>query len=186
MKIYIPDHLYKLNIFDQLAKLIVEYSKNHYEIIYDSFSDYNESLKIDPVKKFLDLIVTQESLGENQEKESVVNYLSRLFYSVKGTLKIFEYMENYLKILSIKDINYTTNYLEIKLSSDLVLLNESQFITLFKDFLNELLYFQNIEINVDSINLSLKGDINTYLGTNLSSYKKYTVTIEYEDYNNKK
>ena len=68
MDLYIPEHLRKIGVIKQLCTLVEEYSKVYEENIEDSFDDYNYSLKVDPVKKFINMCLPEESVyGPKQE-----------------------------------------------------------------------------------------------------------------------
>lgn len=179
MKVYIPNHLKNLTIIDQLSKLIQGYSE-YYEETYNSFDDYYYSLRNDPVKKFISICIPSLD-NKDQSYEDVVNYISRLFYSVKGTIKVFEYMKNYLGLVFEGDLVYTTKYIKFKLG-ELTLSDENLFYESLESFLNSLLYFQKLEILSDSINLVLKGEINNYVGVELDSFNKFNADIYEGDY----
>lgn len=172
MKVYIPNHLRKITIIDQLARMIQEYSTNYYEESTDSFGDYYYSLKNDPVSKFLTLCISEDSIGKDQNYEDVINYLSRLFYSVKGTVKVFEYMKSFLGLQFSGDIIYTTEYIEFNLSN-VSLSDENLFYESLKNFLDALLYYKELRTNIGTVNLVLTGNINNYVGTNLECYNKF-------------
>lgn len=175
MKIYIPNHLKKLEIIDQLEKMINEYS-NYYINPTSSFDDYLYNLKNDPVKRFISICIPENSINlENQTYENVINYISRLFYSVKGTIKVFTYMKRYLGLNFIGEVIYTTRYIEINLS-EITLSDENLFYDSLTDFLSALLYFQDLKTNIDIINLELVGEISNSIGSNLKCYKKFTAT----------
>ena len=83
MKIHVPIHLRKIEVIDQMCKMIEEYGENFYIDTTDSFENYYYYLKLDPVKRFLNLCISRSDLYSGQDYEVVINYLSRLFYSVK-------------------------------------------------------------------------------------------------------
>ena len=182
MKVYIPSHLRKIEIIDQLAKMIQEYSTKYYESNSDSFDNYYYDLKNDPVKKFLNLCIPENSIAGDQDYEEVINYLAKLFYSVKGTIKVFDYMKSFLNLKFDGDIVYTTNNIEFSIS-EISLNDENQFYESLRDFLDALLYYRNLETNIDTINLILTGDIENYVGSNLTCYSKFTAE-PYNENNN--
>lgn len=180
MKLYIPSHLRKIEIIDQMAKMIQEYSTNYYESTTDSFDDYYYSLRTDPVKKFLNLCIPEDSIDESQDYEDVINYLSRLFYSVKGTVKVFDYMRSFLNLGFEGDIVYTTRYIEFNLTN-ITLSDENLFYESMRDFLNALLYFQELRVNIGTINLILTGNIDNFVGSNLTCYNEFIAEPYYEN-----
>lgn len=182
MKVYIPSHLRKIEIVDQMARMIQEYSTNYYVSNTDSFDDYYYSLRNDPVKKFLNLCISEDSIGGDQNYEDVINYLSRLFYSVKGTIKVFDYMRSFLNLKFEGDIVYTTKYIEFNLA-DITLSDENLFYESMRDFLEALLYFQELRVNIGTVNLILTGNIDNFVGSNLTCYNEFVAEPYYEDGN---
>lgn len=172
MKVYIPSHLRNIEIVDQMAKMIQEYSTNYYEQSTDSFGDYYYSLKNDPVNKFLNLCISEDDITGDQTYEDVINYLSRLFYSVKGTIKVFDYMKSFLGLKFEGDIIYTTELIEFNLS-EVTISDENLFYESLKNFLDALLYYQRLETNIGTTNLVLTGNISNYIGSNLICYNEF-------------
>ena len=172
MKVYIPSHLRNIEIVDQMAKMIQEYSTNYYEQSTDSFGDYYYSLKNDPVSKFLNLCISEDDIKGDQTYEDVINYLSRLFYSVKGTIKVFDYMKSFLGLKFEGDIIYTTELIEFNLS-EVTISDENLFYESLKDFLDALLYYQRLETNIGTTNLVLTGNFSNYIGSNLICYNEF-------------
>ena len=82
MKIYIPSHLRKIGLIDMMYQMISHYT-TLLESSEDSFDDYHYILKIDPVRKFLNLVYPNS--WPEEIKEETITYLSSMFYSVKGT-----------------------------------------------------------------------------------------------------
>jgi hypothetical protein len=92
MKIFIPNHLRDLVVVDQLAKLLTAYNaeKTDKETAADGI---NQDKCIDPVKKFIYMKLNPEDemfTTGSQNYADVVNYLTTLFYSVKGTQKVLD------------------------------------------------------------------------------------------------
>lgn len=180
MKVYIPSHLESLEIIRQMKLMINEYSKYYVDAL-NPFDDYYYSLKSDPVKRFINICLTKESISTSQDYEEVINYISRLFYSVKGTIKVFDYMKKYLKLEFEGDLVYSTKYIEFKLIN-LTLNDENLFYESLVEFLDTLLYYQELRININSIDLKLTGEINSEIGSTLVKYNK-SIAIPYEDNN---
>ena len=83
MKIYIPKHIRSLPIIDNLRRMMSEYSKRKTERgeDIDSFSGYKDSLKVDPVYKFLSLVfpeggTTERCAAETKQKIRMINETS--------------------------------------------------------------------------------------------------------------
>lgn len=173
MKIYIQPHLKKIEVIDQLEKMVRGYSDYYVENV-NSFADYYYyDLKNDPVKKFLRLCI--QTVSGDQDYEEVINYLSRLFYSVKGTVKVFDYMKQFLGLKFEGDIVYTTKYIEFKLS-EISLTDENLFYESLQEFLEALLYFQELRSSIDSVDLVLGGEIISSVGSGIIGYNKFTAT----------
>lgn len=182
MKIFVPNHLRRIEILDQMVRMIQEYSSKYYEESSDSFGDYYYSLKNDPVNKFLTLCIPESSIGGDQTYEEVITYLSRLFYSVKGTVKVFEYMKTYLGLSFEGDIIYTTDYIEFNLK-DVSLSDENLFYESLKNFLDALMYYKELRTNIGTVNLVLTGNITNFVGTNLECYNQF-VAEQYNENSN--
>lgn len=179
MKIYIPAHLKNLEVINKLSKMITEYSENYYEESQESFSDFYSSLNSDPVKKFLSMRITE--VPEGQSLNNIITYISRLFYSVKGTNKVFDYMKKYLNLNIVGDIIYTTKYIEFTIS-DIDLTDESNFSETLKNFLEALLYFEELRLNIPTVSLNIQGKFDNYFDSKVVTYKKYKSETLMEDY----
>lgn len=169
MKIYIPQHLKQLEIIDTLSKMILEYGK-YWSGEMNSFSDFYSYLKKDPVQKFLSSCLNTATLAPGQDPEVVLTYITKLFYSVKGTSKVFDYMKKYLGLNISGDIIYNPELTEIVISS-IELDDESTFIESFQEFLKALLIFKDIQISIPEINLVLQDSINSTVGGQAVTYK---------------
>ena len=176
MKIYIPEHLKKIKLIRDLCKMISEYSEHYYSDNSSSFNDYYYYLKKDPIQKFLSLCITKDNIAEGQDLEEVIKYISRLFYSVKGTSKVFDYMKKYLGLSISGNIIHNSNYIEITLTS-VNLNDEGGFVDAFRDFLEALLYFRELNIVIPEVNLQLKGNIDSEFGGEAVVYKVFVSGI---------
>ena len=177
MKIYIPQHLREVEIIDQLYRMIEAYGQEYSDTTEDSFGDYQISQTSDPVKKFLEFCIPEDSIGEDQDYDEVINYLSKLFYSVKGTIKIFEYMSKFLNLNLDGDILYDSQEITMNFVG-LNITNEALFYNLLKDFLDALICYTNLSTNIDTVDLTIQNSFTAFVGGNLRSYKK----IEVEPY----
>ena len=193
MNLYIPQHLKKIPIIDQLDKLIDHYnndvdSEGNYIYLKnenDSFDSYNDYQKSDPVKRFIlmDLELNRKDDIEKsgQDFNTVVTYLTNLFYSVKGTSKVIEFM---LKYLNISECNYSTEKCSPKINSSLKIDDPETYSKALKEFCDALLYYKNFDINSDPVTLSIElnesGNIQTIKSgeTSTSCYKEFNC---YED-----
>lgn len=157
-----------------------EYSS---EVIQSSFDDYYTYYGSDPVKNFLKLCIQKSDIPENQNYNEVINYLSKLFYSVKGTIQVFNYMIQYLPLNFDGEIIYDSKEITVNFSS-LSVENENLFYDLLKKFLDALIYYTKLNTNIGSgsINLIIKSKFQNYVGANLRSYNKMTVMPYEIDY----
>lgn len=184
MKLYIPKHLRNLKVIDDMCRLIQGYVEEGYlEDRTTAFDNYYYYLKVDPVKRFLHFCIDDWSEEEDRDEnyESVIKYISKLFYSVKGTVKVLEYMQRYLN-LKITNIIYSVEVLSFTIEEvTLTDIDEKIFYDALIDFLEALLYFKNVSIRIELINLHLSNELNNYIGTGVISYEEYR-PIQYTEY----
>lgn len=196
MKVYIPKHLRTIPIINKLYNIIDAYSKWNHQY-QDSFSDYQFSLKTDPVLRFLGVTkvgnnikfmdgsenytwtggnsVVRESDGEiifdderllkiaEETKKSELLYLTTLFYSVKGTYVVFEYLKKF-DVLKLGKITYTTKIIKLEIEEIPGNLEKDYFCDLFEEFLAALLYFEKLYIIIDSVKLDINAVADTTIG----------------------
>lgn len=185
LNVYIPVHLRNnIKIFNQLYKLLTEYNNNpiySLEDVDDSFESYNSYLANDPVKTFVKFCLPEESIKVG-DYETTVNYITHLFYSVKGTIKVIEYMKSYLNLKLNDDFFYSPK--KIRLSfKELNTLNDTLFYNLLRDFLNALLYFNTAIVSTTTGDFYLDDIIKNVVGNKIITYKVFEIT-ETAVYNN--
>ena len=168
MKIYIPKHLREVGIFRDLARMITAYEEN-YVPSSTSFDDYQSFSKIDPVLRFVSFCISKDQVEEDYE--SILEYVTRMFYSVRGTRKVFEYMRRYLGIVFKGEPVYTVKTLSFSIENQSEY-DASLFSTYLIEFLNYLLYFESINYKPSS-ELTITEDIDFYCGIGLKTYKLY-------------
>lgn len=174
MNIYIPKHLRKLKIVEQLCQLIVGYSEYKKEeeskdlnTSLDSEYYYNKykTLSYDPVKKFVGICIALEEDVENVLKGTTyisekTNYVTEVFYNLGGSYKIFDMLKTLLDFEF--DVNYQIDlgYLQITVSeatyNRVFKINEELYGQSFIDFLSSLLYFKKAEITFEKTNIELE------------------------------
>ncbi len=189
MKIYIPSHLRKLNVVDQMCRMIEEYGKSFKEYV-DPYYYYYYSLDSDPVKKFLGICLSGNTTADEKEQlDNIVNYLTGVFYSIKGcSEKIFEYLNSYvgLKIINAEYITAAGSTVNSQLDTVIVdlknipnpeLNSEEFFKDLFEKFLKSLLIVNVFNLNIESLDLTVSGKVNYEVKTNLEVYNKVTYEI---------
>jgi hypothetical protein len=172
MKIFIPRNLSNIEIISQLSKMIDGYEK-YYEETEGSFDNYYYYLKNDDVKRFIGLCITEEDINNTQEHSEVLNYISRLFYSVKGTPLVFDYIEKYLGI-KLNNVTYTAETISFEIE-EIKTYNINVFINSLRNFLNALLYFGELSSTLEMINLIIKGEIHTNVSTGIIRYKEFII-----------
>lgn len=200
MDLYIPEHLRKIGVIKQLCTLIEEYSKVYEEDVEDSFDDYDYALKVDPVKKFLGFCLPEDRVYDedtengggfwewNEETESyirvswdkdtqdyntTINYLAKLFYSVKGTTTVLTYMKRYLGLKIVGDITYTPHHIEFYVE-ELEVADEGLFRDALEDFLSALLFYEELNVNFGKVVLSVRSDIKSYMNGGAVCFRYYT------------
>jgi hypothetical protein len=178
LNVYIPVHLRNnIKIINQLYKLLYEYENNpaYNEVeVDDSFESYNSYLANDPVKTFVKFCLPVESVKVG-EYETTINYITHLFYSVKGTVKVIEYMKSYLNLKLNDDFFYSPK--KIRLSfKELNTLNDTLFYDLLKNFLNALLYFNAAIVSTATGDFYLGENIKNVVGNKIITYKVIEIT----------
>lgn len=176
MVIHIPSHLENIKIVSQLSELIKGYSE-YYSEYSGSFDYYYYYYAFDGVKKFLNLCIKQSDVPEDNDYDSVIDYLAKLFYSVKGTLRVFDYMKIYLGIPFVGDIIYTVNDIKFEIS-EITTVDMSVYIKCMKEFLDALLYYNDLKSSINVINLIISGKISNSISTGLIKYKEFTAIEE--------
>lgn len=177
MKIYVPKHLQKIGVIKQLCALIDEYSKNYYKEEANSFDDYRYCLKLDPVRRFISLCIPEEKMNlGDQSYEEVTNYIYKMFYSVKGTTKVFEYMTKYLNLVFDGEVVYNTKYVEFSIK-DLEVTDENLFYEYLEEFLDALLYFDVFYNDAKTINLVIANEIENSISFGDAVYTNTEIKI---------
>ncbi len=134
-------HLMELPILQQLVKMYEEYQGEYYENTENTFQSYYSSLDIDPVRDFVETLVGPELEGTEADYENVLDYITRMFYSVKGTAKVFDYMDRFFPgFRRSGDVIYDGETLSLSLILDSALDNTVEFRKAFTRFLESLLY----------------------------------------------
>ena len=178
MEIYIPENLKKITVISQLCTMIEGYAGYYEEDPRDSFDDYDFYLSHDPVKAFISLCIPIAD-GESEEHYITVNnYLSRMFYSVKGTRLVLEYMKKFLdlKFTEGKEIIYRPGQ-KIEFSLDTIPVNDAYlFRDLLEGFLNALLYWSVLDVNVAKVELKVENTIKSYIQGGAITYTFYVPT----------
>ena len=171
MRIYIPQHLKKLGIFRDLGRMIEEYEKI-YQSPISSFTDYQNYMKIDPVLRFVSFCIKQGEDQSEEEYQAVLSYVTRLFYSVRGTRRVFDYISRYLGIRFVGDPVYTIKTISFSIENDTAWYDVSLFNTYLIEFLDYLLYYESLNYKVN-FNLEITETKDFYCGIGAKTYKIY-------------
>ena len=180
MKLYVPSHLKKLKVVEDLCRMIGEYSGLSSENS-DPFYYYYKQLIYDPVKRFVGICLATEDSGE--KVENIINYLTSLFYGVKGCTKVFDYLVTHLGI-EIDELNYDikTGSLSINLKEvPTTTADEELFRKTFEDFLKSLLYVNKVSISIEKYNLTIERTQNLIINTSLKTFKSWDVEASKDD-----
>lgn len=190
MIIYIPSHLEKtIPIVKQLSSMIQGYSEEYgTQDSLGSFDYYYTHYSSDAVKKFIELCLLREDYEEDYEDgyyDGMINYLTKLFYSVKGTLKVFQYMEEYLGIefktnTEGAKFKYSINEVQFEIE-EVTTTDISVYISRMKDFLSALLYYGDLGAIIDTVNLIISEEISNNGTLGINRYKEFTVTEVYSE-----
>jgi hypothetical protein len=173
VRIYIPQHLKKLGIFRDLGRMVEEYEKT-YQNPTSSFTDYQNYMKIDPVLRFVSFCIKQEDGQTDEEYMAILNYVTRLFYSVRGTRRVLDYVGRYLGIKFIGNPIYTVKTISFSIANQTEWYDVSLFNSYLLDFLSTLLYYESISYKVD-LNLEIIETKEAYLGVGIKTYKLYKI-----------
>ena len=169
MNVFIPHHLRNIPIIEQLYTMIESYSTYIENQDLGSFDNYYNYLTIDPVKAFVRLNIKESDISKEEDYESVINYITRLFYSVKGTIKVFEFMSKYLKLNLKEDFHYSPRYVKVSFSC-INTVNDTIFYKTLEEFLKALLYFSDYETNITTNDLIINDTIESFVGSNIVTY----------------
>jgi hypothetical protein len=131
-------------------------------------------MKIDPVLRFVGFCIKQQEGQDQEEYQAILEYVTRLFYSVRGTRKVFDYIQRYLGIKFIGNPVYTVKSISFSIANDTTWYDVSLFNSYLLDFLNTLLYYESISYKVD-LNLEITETKDMYMGIGLKTYKIYKI-----------
>lgn len=104
-----------------------------------------------------------------------INYLSMLFYSVKGTFQVFKYLDQF-KIIDAT-YRYTTRSITIELSDIGNAVEKDRFCQALEDFLSALLYFEELRITIGFSTVVVKSEANTRISVGSRFIKRFNNII---------
>ena len=173
MRIYIPQHLKKLGIFKDLCRMIEKY-ESEYKDPTSSFDSYQSYMKIDPVLRFVSFCIVKKDDQSQSEYQAILDYVTRLFYSVRGTSRVFDYISRYLGIEFVGNPVYTIKSVSFSIKNNFEWYDVSLFNSYFTEFLNYLLYYENISYKVD-LGIRVEENKDFYCGIGIKTYKIYRI-----------
>lgn len=186
MKIYIPPHIKKLGIVRDLCSMVTKYAELNVDAQKGSldYYYYYKTLSYDSVKSFIGICMYYSDPDNSSRTEDNINYLTNLFYAVKGTDKIFDYLTRFLDIKFenyVYDISTGELYinLDIETYNGIFKSDEETFKNSFEKFLKALLYVKNLSINVsikevdNLLSINVENNLDLYYKVN---YHNYTIT----------
>lgn len=192
MKIRIDPHLTSFEVIRQLKELIVEYNKlknsGEYQDSEYSFGDYLYSQSLDPVRRFLMLCISPESLGSDVDYNQMITYWTEKFQTFRGTLKIFDFLKEIGGILGVKigkgepgeegyipPYYYDTKILEVNFT-EVETTDMNLFVKAGMEFFKSLLYYQELRDTYEILRLDLTSEIQINLSAGSQFYSSYTIT----------
>ena len=183
MKFYIPEHLKKLKIIDQVSKVVEAYVPKDDS---DSFDDYRWYLQNDPIRRFLGLEkefpeVNIEDVEDEEEIESAIttlsnyqaemNYLTKLFYTAKGTKKVIEFAKKFIPSLSQAEITYSPDELKININQLAENIDENLYSQYIEGFFNALLIFKRFTCNINQVNIVIDASLSSAIGVGVQAFQ---------------
>lgn len=191
-KIYIPQHLKKIPIISNFYNLLSAYEAENPMRTVDTYvigniSEVIEQKKEDPVYYFIWNIVENnyKNFSANY-RNNLVTYLTKLFYSVKGTCKVFDFMESRLFLSFSSYPTFENGNLKFQLKN-VIDFNESastNFSQAIKNFLERLLYFRKSENTYGTVTITVAETFQYKISSNVIPYKTFTILLEKPDIEN--
>ena len=174
MVIYIPNHLKEsIPLLKDMTRMIERYNKEYRTETVGSFDLYYNHQNLGSIRKFIEICLNNGDIKfpEGIDRENVINYLSALFYNVKGTRKVFDYMRDYLGISIKEDITYTVSSLVLNID-EISTTNIFTYIESLKSFLSSLLYYGDLVSEIKKISLMVNDSIKVSVSSAIQKYKE--------------
>ena len=131
-------------------------------------------MKIDPILRFVGFCIKQKEGQTEEEYKAILEYVTRLFYSVRGTRRVFDYISRYLGIRFIGNPIYTVKTISFSIANQTEWYDVSLFNSYLLEFLDTLLYYESISYKVD-LNLEVTENKELYFGAGVKTYKIYWI-----------
>jgi hypothetical protein len=129
-------------------------------------------MKIDPVLRFVGFCIKKGEDQSQEEYQAIIDYVTRLFYSVRGTRRVFDYISRYLGIKFVGNPVYTVKTISFSIENDTTWYDVSLFNSYLLEFLECLLYYESLSYKVD-LNLNIQETKEFYYGVDIMTYKIY-------------
>lgn len=176
LKLKIPENLLSIPVVSQMKLMWDFYEESLGQENNNISTISNEELN--GIKAFIDKCLEDESLiASDEETVNVANYLVKLFYSLKGTPKVFEYMKNYLGIDFSEDPVYKDFSISMKIG-EIETTEISAYFKLLCKFIRDLLYYYELSIIIDTVNLFISSNLTSNIGAGVVTYKEFNITEE--------
>lgn len=176
MTIYIPQHLHQLEIIQTLVKML-QYYEEHRDTSSEEIENFDQLYylySLDPVKRFIEMCITE--VGEDQDYDTVINYYVNKFYHCKGTQRVLQMMEEALGITFESDPIYNNSNIVLQIS-EIKISNISTWSEALKDFLDHLLYYDQIQMTIENLRLQIQDTTEGFIGNSLILYKKFKLRV---------
>jgi len=173
LEFFIPENLLKIPIISQMKVIWDLYTPDP---VTTSLSEE----EFNGIKSFIESCINDGSgdiVSSEEDQINIINYLTKLFYCVKGTPKVFEYMKDYLGIRFESDPVYKDFSISMKIT-EVSTLSIDEYFKSFCKFIRELLYYYELTVIIDTINLVITKDLTSSLGATAVLYKEFNITEE--------
>ena len=124
---------------------------------------------------------TVEDVEDEEEIESAItalnnywaemNYLTKLFYTVKGTKKVIEFAKKFIPSLSQAEITYSPDELKININQLAENIDENLYSQYIEGFFNALLIFKRFTCNINQANIVIDASLSSAVGVGVQAFQ---------------